>query len=138
DVGTYFEGIADSIRSSLLGPGSSVAIAVDSEDLSILADYAVPIGLLVNELATNAVKYAFPEGRGRIVLGFRRRDGEVTLSVQDDGIGLDASARPGPGSGMGSRFVDAFVRQIGGTLARAGGANGTTVTVRLPASILAG
>lgn len=137
DVADYLKGIAASIRSSLLGEASQIEIVVDAEPFEIVADHAIPIGLLVNELATNAVKYAFPEGRGRLVLGFRKRDGEVTLSVQDNGIGLNRGLASGPSaSGMGNRFVDAFVMQIGGTLARASGATGTTVTVRLTTSVL--
>lgn len=133
----YLEGIAASIRSSLLGSEGSISLDVETEPLAILPDHAVPIGLMLNELATNAVKHAFPDGTGRIVLGFARRDGEVTLTVADNGVGIGTSAGQSV-SGMGSRFVDAFVRQVGGTLARATGANGTTFTVRLPTSVLAG
>lgn len=136
DMPAYLAGIAASIRSSLLGEGSKIEIALDVEPFTVIADNAVPIGLLVNELATNAVKYAFPDNKGRIILGFRQRDGEFTLSVQDDGVGLDGSERRSASSGMGTRFVDAFVRQIGGTLARSSGAGGTTITARLPTSIL--
>lgn len=135
DLPAYLAGIAASLRSSLLGEGSKIVIALDVEPFTVSADNAVPIGLLVNELVTNAVKYAFPDNRGRIFLGFRQRDGEFTLSVQDDGVGLDGGERTSASSGMGTRFVDAFVRQIGGTLARASGAGGTTITVRLPTSI---
>lgn len=136
DMPSYLTGIAASIRSSLIGADGAITIDVAAEPLSINADHAVPVGLLVNELATNCVKYAFPDGKGKISLGFRRRDGEVILLVEDNGVGLDAAASREGSSGMGTRFVDAFVRQIGGTLARASGPSGTTITVRLPASIL--
>ncbi len=136
-VGPYLKGIAGSLRSSLLGTGDHIAVEVEAEPLAIVADHAVTIGLIVNELATNAVKYAFPSGRGRIVLGFTRRDGEVILTVADDGVGLGATTGSGPSSGKGSRFVEAFIRQVGGTLAIATGKAGTTYTVRLPASIIA-
>jgi two-component sensor histidine kinase len=59
---------------------------------------------MVNELATNAIKYAFPHGAGRIKLGFQRRDGEVTLTVEDNGIGMSTVDI---GAGLGSRFLDA-------------------------------
>ncbi|MCJ2088028.1 PAS domain-containing protein [Methylobacterium sp. E-005] len=136
-VGPYLEGIAGSLRSSLLGTDTGVAVAVEAEPLFIVSDHAVTIGLIVNELATNAVKYAFPNGRGRILLGFARRDGDVVLTVADDGVGLAATSGSNPASGKGSRFVEAFVRQVGGTLATASGRTGTTYTVRLPISILA-
>lgn len=137
DISTYLTGIGNNLGSSLLGPETAIRVQVDAEPFQIGADHAVPIGLLVNELATNAVKYAFPNGKGVITLGFRKRDGELTLSVEDDGVGLDKAVGNEGGSGMGTRFVDAFVRQIGGTLARASGSTGTSITVRLPSSILA-
>ena len=136
-VPEYFEGIASGIRDSMIGEGSLVEIAVEAEPLSIAADHAVPIGLMVNELATNALKYAFPGGAGRLTLGFQRRDGEVTLTVNDDGVGIGAATGVRSGSGLGTRFVDAFVGQVGGVLAKATGPTGTTFTVRLPASVLA-
>lgn len=135
-MGPYLRGIAGSLRSSLLGADDRVTVEVTAEPLMIVADQAVTVGLIVNELATNAVKHAFPNGQGRIVLGFRRIDGDVALTVADDGVGLGPAAGGGT-SGLGSRFVDAFVRQVGGTLATATGKDGTTFTVRLPASILA-
>lgn len=129
----YLDGIASSIRNSALGEKSGITIAVEAEPFAIQSDLAVPIGLIVNELATNSVKYAFPDNKGTITLGFRRRDGELALTVSDDGIGLGAQ----DGSGLGSRFVAAFVHQVGGTMANASGESGTTFTIRLPKTILA-
>lgn len=107
--------IASSICSSLLGQDSKIEIAVEAEPLTIMADHAVPLGLIVNELATNAIKYAFPNGAGRITLGFQRRDGEVTLTVEDNGVGMNDSSSS---SGLGSRFLEAFAMQLGGTLSQ--------------------
>jgi two-component sensor histidine kinase len=133
EVDAYLEGIASNIRSSLLGQHSGIEISVQAEPLTILADHAVPFGLMVNELTTNAIKYAFPKGAGRITLGFQRRDGEVTLTVEDNGVGMSSSA-----AGMGSRFLDAFAMQLGGTVAKASAPGGTTFIVRLPTTVLAG
>jgi two-component sensor histidine kinase len=135
DVPTYLEGIASNIRSSLIGEHSRIHIFVEAEAVRLLADHAVPFGLIVNELATNAIKYAFPKGEGRIILGFHQRDGEVALTVADNGAGMNPK---GGGDGMGSRFIDAFAKQLGGTLAKASADTGTTFIVRLPLSVLAG
>lgn len=133
-VEAYLNGICGTIQKSLLGQLSNVTIVTKTEPLSILPDYAVSIGLIANELATNAVKYAFPLGHGEVELGFQRRDGEVTLTVSDNGVGLGSTSN---GSGLGTRFVNAFVKQLGGSLASATSSSGTTFTVRLPSSILA-
>lgn len=131
---TYLKGIQSTIQKSLLDQDSTITISIRTEPLNILPDHAVSIGLIVNELATNAVKYAFPSGHGEVVLGFQRREDEVTLTVSDNGIGMSGNAE---GSGLGTRFVQAFARQLGGSLATLTGSNGTTFTVRLPVSILA-
>ena len=136
-VQPYLTGIAASIHSSLIGKAADIEILVEAEPLLIDADKAVSVGLIVNELATNAVKHAFPDGAGRILLSFERRDDEVLLTVQDDGVGHDQTRNSGARSGLGSRYVEAFVKQLGATMARATGANGTTMTVKLPMSILA-
>ncbi|MDP4027244.1 PAS domain-containing protein [Methylobacterium sp. NEAU 140] len=133
----YLNGIAESLRASLLGDSSQIEVSVAAEPLAIGPDHAVTVGLIVNELATNAVKYAFPNGKGQIVLGFDRRNGDVALTVSDNGAGLGSAGNGPTGSGLGSRFVEAFVRQVGGTLATATGHSGTTFTVHLPVSILA-
>lgn len=137
DMRAYLAGISNGLRASLLGHDSSIQIAVDAEPLAIGAEHAVSVGLLINELATNAIRHAFPQGPGRIVLWFRRRGDGVALTVQDDGIGLDAAAGPTQNAGLGMRFVEAFVQQLGGALTRTSGPTGTSVTVSLPASILA-
>lgn len=137
-VQPYLLGIAASLHSSLIGEDVDVEILVEAEALMIDPDKAVALGLIVNELATNAIKHAFPMGGGRILLTFERRDDEVALIVSDDGVGHDPARNSGVRSGLGSRFVDAFVGQLGATLARATGPSGTTMTVKLPASILVG
>lgn len=131
---TYLRGISGTVQKSLLGQTSNITITTKTEPLSILPDHAVSIGLIANELATNAVKYAFPSGHGEVVLGFQRRDGEVTLTVSDNGVGLSGKSE---GTGLGTRFVNAFVKQLGGSLATATSSSGTTFTVRLPSTILA-
>lgn len=133
-IDAYLAGLAASLRTSLLGQASGIEIVVSADPLLVTADHAVPIGLLVNELVTNAVKYAFPGGRGRVSIGFGQQDDHVVLTIADDGVGIGTTVG---GSGMGSRFIEAFVRQISGSLAVASSAIGTTVSVRLPREALA-
>lgn len=135
-VGEYLEGIAETLSSSLLGENPKIHIRVEAEPLAVAAEHAVTLGLIVNELATNAVKYAFPKGEGQIAFGLGHRDGEVVLTVSDDGVGIDSTAFRNRAPTMGSRFVDAFAKRLGGTLAKASGETGSTFTVRLPRSIL--
>ena len=95
---------------------------------------AIAVGLVTNELVTNAVKHAFPDDRpGNIDVRFQRTDAGWTLSVGDDGIGLP----PGPpGSGLGTSLVEEFTHQAGGTLSVESG-NGTITRLMLPPSAAA-
>src|SRR5476649_2072026 len=85
----YLNEIAKAISASLIGNNSGIEIAVKAEPLDIDSDRAVPLGLLVNELATNAIKHAFPNGTGHIVLGVERVGNEIVLSVSDAGVGME-------------------------------------------------
>jgi PAS domain S-box-containing protein len=132
-VDAYLREIAKAMSASLLGNTSGIEIEVKAEPLEIDPDRAVPFGLLVNELATNAIKHAFPDGTGRIMLSVERIGDQIELTVADDGVGkkdMDAAKIP---EKRGSEYVAIFVRQLGGTIAPSGSeGTGTTVRIRLP------
>jgi len=75
-----------------------IALHPEVDDLQLDVDLATPIGLMVNELVTNALKHAFPEGRkGHITVGLQGTNDHLVLTVQDDGIGLEGGAHDGFG-----------------------------------------
>jgi two-component sensor histidine kinase len=132
-VDGYLAEIAKTLSASLLGETSAIRIAVEVEALEIDSERAVPFGLLVNELVTNAVKHAFPAGRGLVTVAVRRAGDTMELTVTDDGIGMpdqEQARRPGK---HGSDYVAIFVRQLRGDVVRsATPGTGTTVRVRIP------
>jgi two-component sensor histidine kinase len=132
-VDAYLREIAKAMSASLLGNTSGIEIEVKAEALEIDPDRAVPFGLLVNELATNAIKHAFPDGTGRVVLSVEQVGDQIELTVADDGVGMkdkDAAKIP---EKRGSDYVAIFVRQLGGTIAPSGSEEtGTIVKIRLP------
>jgi two-component sensor histidine kinase len=74
------------------------------------------LGFVVNELVTNAIKYAFPiPAEGEISVAFSREPEGFLLRVADGGKGIPASVET-KGTGLGMRLVSAFVAQVGGTL----------------------
>lgn len=81
-------------------------------------DTAVPIGLIINELVTNALKYAFPDGRrGEIMVSLKLENDEYVLSVKDNGIGLPEGFDARSGRSLGLRLVTALAEhQLGGTM----------------------
>src|SRR4029077_4541197 len=84
-VDAYLRKIAKTMSASLLGNTSGIKIEVKADALDIDPDRAVPFGLLVNELATNAIKHAFPDGTGRVVLSVEQAGDQIELTVADDG-----------------------------------------------------
>jgi two-component sensor histidine kinase len=132
-VDAYLREIAKTMSASLLGDTSGIEIEVKAEALDIDPDRAVPLGLLVNELATNAIKHAFPSGEGHVVLTVQKVGDEIELSVADDGVGMKDKDTAKVPEKRGSDYVAIFVRQLGGTIAVAGSeGTGTIVRIRLP------
>jgi two-component sensor histidine kinase len=105
-------------------------LKTDIESVLLPTDRAISIGLIVNELLTNALKYAFPnESKGTVMVTLKRAPGELRLTVADDGKGLDPLRAD---SGLGGRLVEGFAQQLGGQIERESGRQGTTVRLVLP------
>jgi PAS domain S-box-containing protein len=100
---------------------------IDVAGVSFDLDTAIPLGLIINELVTNAIKYAFPEGKHgtiRISLQPLNDNGKYVLIVKDNGIGLPEGFDPLNNRSLGMRLVNALARhQLGGVfdLERSGG-----------------
>lgn len=133
DMRGYAEGLVSHLSRTYGLP--NVEVIVEVEPLVLGIDLAIPCGLMLNELITNAFKYAFPDGRpGRITLSLRNAGGEqLSLSVSDDGVGLPAGVDPVQTRSLGLRLVDALVRQVNGRLAISRGP-GAAFTVTFPAN----
>lgn len=98
------------IRQGLSRPG--VKLTCNFDDLSVDAEQAIAMSILVNELVTNALKHAFPDDRhGEIRVSLGRSSGGMLLEVVDDGVGMKGDGRTG-GTGLGTRLIDTFTRQL--------------------------
>ena len=132
-LAAYLGNIAEAMSASLLGTASAITIEVRAGTLDIHPDRAVPFGLLVNELTTNAIKHAFPEGKGSVVLSVRQSGDEIELDVADNGVGMRDKHSAMPSEKHGANYVAIFVRQLGGTLSwPEPEGTGTIVRVRFP------
>jgi len=111
----------------------NLTIDTEFESISIPLDRAVPIGLILNELVTNSVKYAFDEEGGVINITFRLNEtiGEAELCVRDNGRGM-GKARSGS---LGLRLVESLSRQLGGRLTTPEVPKGTKTVLTLPYSV---
>jgi two-component sensor histidine kinase len=92
--------------------GISKVIDVGEENLTV--DVAIPCGLIVNELVTNALKHAFPGGRpGTVTVSLRETPGgSLDLMIQDDGVGIRADVDPRHTASLGLDLVVTFAEQL--------------------------
>lgn len=106
------EGILDTFNAE-----DKVKIECAMDNLNLDVDTAVPIGLIVNELLTNALKYAFPEDEeGKISISLEKFEGNhLKLKVSDNGIGKQKNIAP-KGTGFGSQLVHLLTQQLNGTM----------------------
>jgi two-component sensor histidine kinase len=133
DFGDYLEELASETLRSL---NSSGKIELDfdiGDDVVMPLAQAVPLALVVSELITNAVKYAFPDGRsGKLTVSLRDEGSRVEICVSDDGIGLPEDFNPAAGGGLGMRIVTALVRQVRGTLSIKSADPGAEFVISIP------
>jgi two-component sensor histidine kinase len=127
DARQYLTDICQGLAGSISG-ANPIAIKADADELYIHSEQAVPIAIIVNELVTNSLKYAFPEGQTGLVQVALRADGDVVLSVTDNGMGIQGE-RP---EGVGSRVLSLLTQQLGGTMTRENLAPGCRVTLVMP------
>jgi two-component sensor histidine kinase/PAS domain-containing protein len=127
DFAAYLQRLCDRLSTSLVD-GERVRIEVAVDPTMAPLDQAVSLGLIVNELVTNAAKYAYPPpAAGVIRVGLRNSPGELVLSVSDDGQGLpDGDAT----RGIGMRLVRSLAQQCHAEL-EIGPSPGASFTLRL-------
>ena len=105
------EGVLDTFNAE-----NKVKIECAMDDLNLDVDTAVPIGLIVNELLTNALKYAFPEGvKGQIKISLTKENNNLLLKVSDNGIGKIEGSKP-KGTGFGTQLIQLLTQQLNGTI----------------------
>jgi two-component sensor histidine kinase len=114
NFGAYLEELCQSLAASLIDEPRRIRIRVEADSESVPVDTAIPLGMLVNELVTNAVKYAYPPpATGDISVRFRSGP-ECMLEVGDSGVGLPENAETA--SGLGMKLVTSLAQQAGGEL----------------------
>ncbi len=110
---------------------SDIDFELAAEEVRLDIDQAVPVGIILNELLTNSLKYAFPDGSpGRIRVSLERAENSFELRVEDNGRGMAADANVST-SGLGLELIRLLVRQLRGTFSLTG-QPGTRVVISFP------
>ncbi|ATE65379.1 sensor histidine kinase [Rhizorhabdus dicambivorans] len=125
----YLTTLCRSIAASMIHDPARVSLEVVVDDSVSNADDAMSLGMIATELITNALKYAFPDGRpGKITLSYESNAIEWTLQVADNGIGMRAD-RPLVPTGLGTAIVDALARKLRAKVLIGFGAPGVRVSI---------
>jgi two-component sensor histidine kinase len=124
----YLEALLEDLRRSAEGNRMS-RLTLKAEQVEIDPDRAVAIGIIVNELVMNAVKYAYPDGAGPIYVDLKAQGDDLVLSIADDGVGLNVKTDP-RSTGMGQRIVTAMAAKLEASVERDPSHVGTRVVLR--------
>lgn len=129
----YLDGLVEELSRTMASAGRTASIGLSADEIVVLPDQAVSIGVIVNELVTNACKYAYPGGAtGDIRVGARRLEGDLLrLSVEDDGVGWNGGTAS-LGTGLGSRIVRAIATSMNAPLRFDQARAGTCVSLDVP------
>ena len=129
EMGSYLGDLCDALRDATLPP-SGIVLRCKVDKSFMRPDDALAVGLISNELVTNAVKHAFPRGHdGSIEISFCKASGGWQLTISDDGVGAKISNS----SGLGTRLIKQLARQLGGQF-RMQSETGTKAVLDLPLS----
>ena len=123
DFGEYAKRLTRDLFDSFGVQAGRVRLRFALDPVSLAMDQMIPCGLILNELVTNSLKYAFPgERAGEILVSLRCGDGRtVTMAVADNGVGLPPAIEGKRSESLGTRIVEILTRQLGGSLDRQSG-----------------
>lgn len=131
DFGTYVQALLTTLFESYGAPERQISYHLETYGIKLSVNNAVPCGLLVNEIVSNALKYAFPTGQqGQIAIELKIVHEKYQLVISDNGVGMPETSQIRAGS-LGLRLIQQLVLQLGGTLERTG-PPGTTYKIVFP------
>ncbi|HID43339.1 MAG TPA: PAS domain-containing protein, partial [Archaeoglobaceae archaeon] len=98
------------------GSADRIKLKVDVDDVQLNIDMAIPCGLIINELVSNSLKHAFPDGKGEIRVEMHRNNGELRLVVSDNGIGMSEKIYFQKIDTLGLQLVNTLANQLSGSI----------------------
>lgn len=117
DLGEYIRSLSGELYNSMISDTERIKLDLKVENVKIDINTVVPLGLIVNELVTNSMKYAFPDDRkGKINIILFREDDDIILKISDDGIGFPEDLDYESTNSLGLQLVNNLTMQIDGKL----------------------
>lgn len=113
----YVKSLGETIASSYSNKAANIELTYNTEPVELTMDQAIPCGLLLNELLTNAFKHAFKGmDQGRIAISVHEEENIVTFKVADDGIGIPQDVKEGETTSLGFTLIQSLSQQLEGDL----------------------
>ncbi len=129
----YLRTLCSSLAKSMIGGRKPITVKVTGGGGSVTPDEAIGLGLITTELVINALKHAFPKGKGQVTVTYESQKNKWKLSIGDDGVGLKSnSARD---EGLGTSIVESLAVQLDAEVSRISTERGTVVSVSHPRTI---
>jgi two-component sensor histidine kinase len=117
DTKEYVDKLVNSLKTAYRLDPQRIRVTTVVEAMKLDVDVMIPLGLILNELITNALKYAFPDGRnGTIEIAMSRQSDEIVLRVKDDGVGMPDTGRLEQTASMGFTLVQDFCAKLNASL----------------------
>lgn len=135
NLSAYIKELIHSLNGSLNQRINHIDIEWDIDDIDIDVSQAIPLGIILNETVTNALKYAFPDSQaGKITILVKRIGTWIEMQISDNGIGLPADFNISSTSTMGLTLLKGLTGQLKGTFS-VNNSNGLTITIKFPVEI---
>jgi len=134
DFVQYVRDLVNYVARSYLWLSGRITVSVDAPAISLDLSSAIPCGLIINELVSNAFKHAFPDlPTGEIRVEVRAQEpGQHVLTVRDNGVGFPQGFDPASTATLGFQLVQSLVKQLQGTLRIQSDSGTTTVAIYFP------
>jgi len=129
-IDQYLTALVEDLRRSTTETNTLAQLTIKAEPASVNPDRAVALGVIVNELVLNAVKYAYPNGQGPIRVFLRKQGSDAAeVVVEDDGVGYGNKMNGSNSTGLGQRIVSAMASKLHGSIAHDEAHQGARITV---------
>lgn len=117
DIGDYIRNLAADIFDTYVIDPDQINLMVRVDDIRLDTNTAIPLGLIINELLTNSLKYAFPnDKKGKITIELNKNDDKFTLIIKDDGIGFPSDLDYKNTETLGLELVNSLTQQVNGNM----------------------
>ena len=133
DIGEYLQDLSRYLFNTYAINPSQVALRVEIKGVSLDINRAIPVGLILNELITNALKHAYPEGRrGEMLITGQEDDDGLVFFIHDNGIGMPEGFDWRHSPSLGMHLVTTLIEQVRGTIECTDCKSGTHFVIRIP------